>query len=301
MIRTMPPTTSAASQVRSYRRSIARPGRRARAVAGAAGGIDRGSAEPDTVLPGGMDGLAMLPASYVGSAHPLTKPRLDRSWSRATQAALRNSGDGVGKSLNPDRRGDPPDSLGPHDAVDLDDLAVTDREADNCERPSAKRDDRSRGSIHQGWPNLCAGEGSGAGPAGDRSRAFEDPKRALCAEVFAQDDVWIEDRDKPIEVTATRRRKEGIDDRALTGQVRVRSGNVGTLDPTPGPAGELPRRLGRSIDHRRDLVERQLEHVVEDEGEPFSGGSACRARREGPARPSPRAAPVPQAEPRRTR
>ena len=36
-------------------------------------------------------------------------------------------------------------------------------------------------ALHsQGWPNLCAGEGSGAGPAGDRSRAFEAEAGALC-------------------------------------------------------------------------------------------------------------------------
>ena len=52
---------------------------------------------------------------------------------------------------------------------------------------------------------------------------MEHAEGALDAEVLAQNDVRIEDRDEAIEVAAARGREEGVDDLALTGQVGVRS------------------------------------------------------------------------------
>ena len=37
--------------------------------------------------------------------------------------------------------------------------------------------------------------------------------------------------------------------------------------PPAGPAGQLARGGGRAADDRRDLVERKVEHVVQDEGQ----------------------------------
>ena len=138
---------------------------------------------------------------------------------------------------------------------------------------AADGNDRSRCAVDDRRPDLGArNRATEACPADDRGRAAENLKRALDAEVLAQNDIRIEHRDESIEITAARGREEGIDHLALTRQVGIGSGDLGALDPAPGPAGELSRRLGRPIDHRRDLVERQLEHVMEDEGEPFGGG-----------------------------
>jgi hypothetical protein len=56
----------------------------------------------------------------------------------------------------------------------------------------------------------------------------------------------------------------------LTSEIGIRDG--GALDTSPCPAGELPRRRGRAIDHRGDLLERQPEHVVEHAREPLRRG-----------------------------
>jgi len=48
-------------------------------------------------------------------------------------------------------------------------------------------------------------------------------------------------------------------------------GRPGAAHPAAGAARELPRRLRAAVDDLGDLVERDREHVVEDEGEPLGG------------------------------
>ena len=67
------------------------------------------------------------------------------------------------------------------------------------------------------------------------------------------------------------RSASGVSQRALAREIGVGRSYVGVSDPAPGAAGELTRRLGGPLDHRSDLIERQLEHVVEDEGKPLRG------------------------------
>jgi hypothetical protein len=78
----------------------------------------------------------------------------------------------------------------------------------------------------------------------------------------------VEDREETGEVASARRCDEGVD-HSLS-QLRIGLGWLATdANPTPGPAGELPRGVGRSPDDGRDLVERQVEDVVQNERHPL--------------------------------
>ena len=68
--------------------------------------------------------------------------------------------------------------------------------------------------------------------------------------------------------------EERVDDGALTSQVGVGCGDIGTFDPAPRPARQLPGRGRGSTHHRGDLLEWQVEHVVENEGK-----ALCRGQR----------------------
>jgi hypothetical protein len=64
---------------------------------------------------------------------------------------------------------------------------------------------------------------------------------------------------------------ERLDDFPLGLEVGVRHRGSPTDSPSRA-AGELARGLGRALDNRCDLVERDGEHVVQDEGQPFGRG-----------------------------
>ena len=86
----------------------------------------------------------------------------------------------------------------------------------------------------------------------------------------ARSTTSVEDGDERVEVTVAGGCEERFDDLPLGGQVGVGNGG-GATDAATGAAGELARRLGRASDDRRDLLERHGEHVMQDEGEAFSG------------------------------
>jgi hypothetical protein len=71
----------------------------------------------------------------------------------------------------------------------------------------------------------------------------------------------MQDRHESIEIALPGCSEEGIYDRSLTGEIGVGRRDLGVPDAAPGAAGELSRRHRGSTDHRRDLVEWQLEHV----------------------------------------
>jgi hypothetical protein len=95
------------------------------------------------------------------------------------------------------------------------------------------------------------------------------PWRRLRAgtEVGSQHDVGIENVDEGVEVAGTGRPEEGVDYRSLAGEVGLRNPEIRSLHTATGPAGELPCGRWSSTDRGSDLVERQLEHVVQDERE----------------------------------
>lgn len=90
--------------------------------------------------------------------------------------------------------------------------------------------------------------------------------RRLGTGVGAQDHVGVEHRDEPVEVPRAAGGEERVDDLALCGEARIRH-RGGSAHTAPRAAGELPRGLRRAVDHRRDLVERNGEDVVEHESE----------------------------------
>ncbi len=95
--------------------------------------------------------------------------------------------------------------------------------------------------------------------------------RALSAVVLAQDDVRIEHLDQCGEVAVPAGGGERVDDAPLAIQVGIGNPRL-ALHPAAAPAGELAGRGGRAVRDRRDLVERNREHVVQHVGEPLGRG-----------------------------
>jgi hypothetical protein len=79
----------------------------------------------------------------------------------------------------------------------------------------------------------------------------------------------VQQGDEGIEVTPACGGEERVDHRTLPGRVGVGSWQAGTLDPTACPAGELLGRRRSPADHGRDIPERHLERVVQDERQPL--------------------------------
>ena len=85
-------------------------------------------------------------------------------------------------------------------------------------------------------------------------------------ESAAHHDLGVEHGDEGFEIAVAGGRHEGVDELALAAEVRVRHGRLALHTPA-GAAGQLARRLGRSVDDRRDLVEGHGEDVVQHERE----------------------------------
>ncbi len=83
--------------------------------------------------------------------------------------------------------------------------------------------------------------------------------------------VRIEHGQERREVAAARGGEEGGDDLPAPVAVGVPGFRL-ALHPPPCPARELPGGVEGAADDRRDLVEGQVEHVVEDEGDAFRRG-----------------------------
>ena len=144
-----------------------------------------------------------------------------------------------------------------------------------------------------------------AGPGAPRHRFDEDTGHGASAEdlprctsrntvgVGPERDVGVEQgaraepkpppREAGQEVTAA-------DHRPLPG--RVAPGSGPPPGPGAGPAGELAGGGGRALDHRRDLVEGDVGHVVQDgEHQAFSRGRVSRPTSGASSRPSQPSAP----------
>ena len=91
------------------------------------------------------------------------------------------------------------------------------------------------------------------------------------AAVGPEDDIGVEHGNERVEVTVSRGGAEPLDHLPLGGQVGIRHGRS-AADAAARSAGELARRLGWALDDRGDLLERDGEHVVQDEGQSFGRG-----------------------------
>jgi len=92
--------------------------------------------------------------------------------------------------------------------------------------------------------------------------------RTQDAAVRADHDVRIQHGDQRLEVASSGCGEERVDHPALAGEVSVR-GRSCPLHPAPASTRELPRRRRRAPGDRRDLVERDAEHVVQHERQPL--------------------------------
>jgi hypothetical protein len=135
----------------------------------------------------------------------------------------------VGSAVVEDRQVELAEALVVGDQVNFDDLAARDREAEYAPRPPARSPHESHGSVHE--RRLCGPgtprEGVGHGRrTADLTRCARMHGRA----VGSEHDVWVEHREKRVEVTAARGSKEGVDNFSLAGDI------VGNRDGSLHPA-----------------------------------------------------------------
>ena len=117
-------------------------------------------------------------------------------------------------------------------------------------------------------PLISAGSGD-LGDSGEGERAPGHRRRAAdrLGAVGAHHDVRVEGLQQRAEVAVAGGAEEGAGDGPLPPQIGA--GDQGhALDPAAAAAGQLAGRGGRAPDDGRDVIERDGEHVVQDEGEP---------------------------------
>src|SRR5216683_343784 len=106
------------------------------------------------------------------------------------------------------------EAYGVGDHVDLDDLPAREREAERPEQPSARSQDDSHRPVHErrscepGTPREVY-RLLGPGP---RTADLPRCARSHGSLVGSDHDVRVEDREKPVEVTAAQGSEEGVDD-----------------------------------------------------------------------------------------
>jgi uncharacterized protein YbjT (DUF2867 family) len=246
----------------------ASPGTRAARVIGAE------RAEPLRIE--AVDGVLAREPDDLGLAgpHGIEQPSLD--WRLTLACRELPESDSPWGYSSEDSRCDPADTVGVGDRIDLDDLALGDGETHHGKGPSTHGDDHSRCSVHQRWVH-----------PGSRHRAYEClPGDGRCAadhirscgapgaKVGSQHHVGIEQGEEGVEIAATR--EESVDHRSLTSEVGIRNRYVGAPHAASCPARQLSRRRRGAADHGCDLLERQLEHVLEDERQPLGRGQGVK-------------------------
>ena len=91
-----------------------------------------------------------------------------------------------------------------------------------------------------------------------------------------ESDVWVQQRDRPFEVTVPCGIQEGVDDDSVTGGVG--GGNLGRLPhPPTGAAGELAGRMRYNTDALRGRSHSLLDQVSRYFGEGVTQGLSCRS------------------------
>jgi hypothetical protein len=164
-----------------------------------------------------------------------------------------------------------PEPLGIGDHLDPGDPFAGDGEAERPEQPSRREDGQAHGPVYQrqmdepGTAGVAEREGA-HGPGTVHRRAGRQP-----GAVVTEHDLGVEHGHERVEVAVPQRGQERVDDPPLAGQVDL-PGRSHALDPTAGPAGQLPGRDGGAFQDGSDVVEGHGEDVVQDEGEAFGGG-----------------------------
>ena len=147
------------------------------------------------------------------------------------------------------------------DDVDLRHAVVDDGEHHQRDRPIVVLDVHAGGAVDEHRVQGRVGVREADRLTRDHLGAAED----LALAVGPEHDLGVEDGDERVEVAATCRGVEGVHDVPASGAVTRRRRRV--LHAPAGAARELTGRVGRALEHHRDLVERHREHVVEDERE----------------------------------
>jgi hypothetical protein len=155
--------------------------------------------------------------------------------------------------------------------VDFDDLPAPDREAHDRKRlsPWKPRDD-SRSSVHERRSCELDKRRESERLLGNGPRTAELPRcaRRHGTAVGSDHNLWIENRQKCVEVTAARGSEESIDNFSLTGEIGI--GSLGRSSHSAARAArELPCRGWGAPHDGSDLVEGHGEHVVQHEREPL--------------------------------
>src|SRR5262245_6499523 len=158
-------------------------------------------------------------------------------------------------------------------------------EGDHDPRLIRRIDDNARASVYDDMLR----EGSEAWPGGldlasDRLGAGHrwSGEDAHAAAIGSEDDIGVEDPQQALEVAGSSGGKERVDDRLLDSDIGVRVRRR-ALDSPSGAARELPSRRGRAVENLGDLVKRDREYVVEDEGQAFGGRELLEHDQQGDA------------------
>jgi hypothetical protein len=166
------------------------------------------------------------------------------------------------------------------DELDTCDLAVTSDELEHDTQGSARHPHGAGAPVHD-----CGARTGGAArePRRDSFRSEpllgSEPDRCL---VRAQNHVRVEDLQETPEVRATCGAEEGIDQFRVGDPIR-RAIGAPSLHPSTGAAGQLASSRRCPTENRCDLVERDCEHVVQDECHPLGRGKQLQHDQHGGA------------------
>ena len=90
--------------------------------------------------------------------------------------------------------------------------------------------------------------------------------------VGAQHDLRVKELNQRRHVPGPGGGEKRVDHRLLRGNGTLRLVRARRPDPVPRPARQLPGGFRRAVEHRGDLTEREVEHVVQHERDPFGRG-----------------------------
>ena len=81
-------------------------------------------------------------------------------------------------------------------------------------------------------------------------------------------DIWVEHREKRVEISAARSGEEGVDNFSLPGEIAI-ANRRRSLHSAACTARELPCGVRRAFHDGSDLIERHAKHVMQHESEPL--------------------------------
>jgi hypothetical protein len=92
------------------------------------------------------------------------------------------------------------------------------------------------------------------------------------SKIGSQDHTFVEQLEQSSEITTTRRIEEGVNHASLAMSIDVRRGKFRSFDSSASTARQLSRSFRGASHNRGNLVVREPEQVVQNEGKALCGG-----------------------------